>query len=206
LKEDIKKVIGVVYKMEHTGKKGFAISIEEGKQICKSSNIMSELDPFWSYLSQSSRRVATPLLKRLIKYAGNQIEKFKDQSQANSPELQRAFQWLSDQPKLAGDAVDEVFNKFPELIGGYLKDFNQDDFKWEIEKYTECIYLALIDDCIDILQDLTVIPSQKCYPQAYETALNYLKENIPLDLDDTISTKIAEYFDCISQSIQSRLH
>jgi hypothetical protein len=205
LKENIKKVIGVVYKMENNQKKGFAISINEGREICPPT-ILRELDPFWSCLRQSSRRVVTPLIKRMIKYAGNQVEKLRYQSQADSPELQRAFEWLSDRPNLAADAVSEVFNNIPDLMGGWLEDFDRDDFQWEIEKYIDCIYFALIDDCIDILQDLIVIPSQKYYPQAYETALNYLKKNIPLDLDDTISTKIAEYFDCISQSIQSRLH
>ncbi|NJK65154.1 MAG: trypsin-like peptidase domain-containing protein [Microcoleus sp. CSU_2_2] len=204
LKENIKKVIGVVYKMENNKKTGFAISIEEGKQICPPT-ILRELDPFWSYLSQSSRQVVTPLLKRLIKYAGNQIEKFRYQGQADSPELLRAFEWLSDRPNLAADAVGEVFNNIPDLMGGWLEDFDRDDFQWEIEKYIECIYVALIDDCIDALQELTIIPSQTHYAQAYEIALNYLKQNIPLDLDETISKKISEYLDCISQSISSNI-
>jgi hypothetical protein len=204
LKENIKKVIGVVYKMENNQKKGFAISINEGREICPPT-ILRELDPFWSYLSQSSKPFVTPLIKKVIKYAASQIEKLRYQSQANSPELQRAFEWLSDQPNLAADAVSEVFNSIPDLMGGWLDDFDRDDFQWEIEKYIECIYVALIDDCIDVLQELTITPSQTHYVQAYEIALNYLKQNIPLDLDETISKKIAEYFDCISQSISSNI-
>jgi hypothetical protein len=190
--------------MENNQKKGFAISINEGREICPPT-ILRELDPFWSYLSQSSKPFVTPLITRVIKYAASQIEKLRYQSQADSPELLRAFEWLSDRPNLAADAVGEVFNNIPDLMGGWLEDFNRDDFQWEIEKYIECIYVALIDDCIDALQELTITPSQTHYVQAYEIALNHLKQNIPLDLDETISKKIAEYFDCIIQSISSNI-
>lgn len=91
------------------------------------------------------------------------------------------------------------------MIGGWIEDFDQEEFHWELERYIECVYVALIDDCVSILEDLTLSPSQRCYPHAYDTAFNYLKQRIPSDFDELIYNKISDYFEIINQSVQSSL-
>ncbi|MBD2072367.1 trypsin-like peptidase domain-containing protein [Phormidium sp. FACHB-592] len=196
-----KKVIGIAYKAGLNGESGFAIDIASSRKICDAS-IVRELAPFWSHLSQSSGKIFAPILKRLIQYAGHQIERQRLQRQAEYPELGIAFEWLSDQDILAAAAVSHVLSSFPELSSDGLEDFKRDDFQWEIEKYIELVYVALIDDCTEIIKNLRIPPSQKSYPESYEEALCYLKQNIPLNIDSTIASKIRIYFDYLIQSIQ----
>jgi len=108
--------------------------------------------------------------------------------------IQEVLEWLKkNEQKLSKDAKDYALTKHTDIFKD-LSVEEQDDFRWEIEKYIESIYFSTLSSSFDLLDEPVVEPSVT-FPEAYQTAFEFIKRKIPPRLDQDTKELVSERFD-----------
>lgn len=113
-------------------------------------------------------------------------------------QIQEALKWLSDQNYIAKEACRQVFKYNSDVQN--LSEDEQDDFRWEIEKYIETVYYSLVAGNLDLLDKPPIRPSINL-PDAYKEAFDHVKKIAPKKIDLGAISKISALFDYLFKQI-----
>ncbi len=114
--------------------------------------------------------------------------------EAVADHIKEVLEWLKkNEQKLSQDAKDHALAKHTDIFKD-LSVEEQDDFRWEIEKYIESIYFSTLSSSFDLLDEPVVEPSVT-FPEAYQTAFEFIKRKIPPRLDQDAKELVSERFD-----------
>lgn len=106
----------------------------------------------------------------------------------------QALKWLKRNEKnLPLDAKNYAVSKHLHFFEG-LSAEEQDDFRWEIEKYIESVYFSILSNTFDLLDEPVIIPSINS-SKAYQSAFFFIKDKIPLSFRKETRNLLFEHFD-----------
>jgi predicted DNA-binding protein YlxM (UPF0122 family) len=120
--------------------------------------------------------------------------------EAVADHIKELLEWLKkNEQKLSQDAKNYALAKHTDIFEN-LSVEEQDDFRWEIEKYIESIYFSTLSSSFDLLDEPVVEPSVT-FPEAYQTAFEFIKRKIPPRLDQDAKELVSERFDYLFKRI-----
>ena len=200
----VDKVVGVI-NQKHREKPtdGYGVSIEALANILEKVPDLSELrnkilNPAVR-ITNSSIQVTNSLLVTLLDWP---LRRFIDR------QTRTALEWFAKKriKNLAKEASNyammhsEILNaEITTITDPKIREELFDDFQWELEKYLERIYNCLLTDSDDLLVHNEITPSLAA--EAYETALDYIKNIFPDYFEERIIRKISKYMNCLIENL-----
>jgi CHAT domain len=114
--------------------------------------------------------------------------------------VKEALEWLKkNEKKLSQDAKNHALAKHADIFKD-LSVGEQDDFRWEIEKYIEAVYFSMLSDSFDLLDDPIVEPSVD-FSEIYRAAFELIKKNIPTRLNQKSKELVFGRFDYLLERL-----
>ena len=120
--------------------------------------------------------------------------------EAVADHIKEVLEWLKkNEQKLSQDSKDYAVAKHTDIFKD-LSVEEQDDFRWEIEKYIESIYFSTLSSSFDLLDEPVIGPSVKS-PEAYQTAFEFIKKKIPPRLSQEAKELVARRLDYLFERL-----
>lgn len=195
---ELKQVVGVInqrHRNENT--QGYGISVEAATSIFQK---VPDLNMLCDQILTSGVRATSWVMKVLD----------KPLRLALSKQTRLALDWFSQERivNLSKKACDYAVEHSEDLKSEleHIPD-PQDrleligDFQWEFEKYLERIYGSLLTDSKDLLINNRIKPSLSA--EAYESAFDYIKSELPESLESKVISKISGYMECLIENLYS---
>lgn len=95
-----------------------------------------------------------------------------------STNLKELLEWLkNNQRELSHLAYRYILEKRPSLMEGFSKE-EQEDFRWDIEKYVESVYFSILSNSFGLLDEPAISPSINS-PASYQVAFALIERKAP---------------------------
>lgn len=108
-------------------------------------------------------------------------------------QLKEALEWLkTNMKKLARESGDYAFSKFADASRS-LTEEDKEDFQWNIEKYIEAVYYAILSNSDSLLDEPAISPSISS-KELYKTAFQFIGKKIPPRTSKEIVALISDHF------------
>jgi hypothetical protein len=114
--------------------------------------------------------------------------------------IKEVLEWLKKNgEKLSQESKNYALARNP-VIFKDLSVEEQDDFRWEVEKYIESVYFSTLSDSFDLLDEPVIDPSVQS-PEAYQTAFEFIKKKIPTRLGQEAKELVSKRLDYLFERL-----
>jgi|GEM_PF-3077455 hypothetical protein len=147
-----------------------------------------------SVLEASIQDVEAAGEARIVSLSKQISEKESKLNETLSPYVQEALSWLKkNEFSLSQDAKNYALAKYPNKLQS-LSIEDQDDFRWELEKYIESVYFSILSDSFELVDEPSILPSIQC-AEIYAAGFELIKKKIPNRLHQTAQELVFQRFD-----------